>query len=199
MLREQFIGRNPSHFQINPIVKAFIISEAFLWSSWNFVTPIFAVFVINSIDGGNVQIAGMGFSVYLISRVIFELVSGKYLAHSTDRKKFIVTIFGMVMISAAYLGFAFADSIMSLFIFYGVAGFGLGIASPAKNSVFSIHLDKNKEATEWGIADAVTFIGMALAAAVGGFIAQQYGFSSLFFIAAALNLVGTIPYLLQLK
>ena len=44
MLKEQFIGRNPSHFQVNPVVKAFIVSESFLWSAYNFIVPIFAIF-----------------------------------------------------------------------------------------------------------------------------------------------------------
>ncbi|MBI2622736.1 MAG: hypothetical protein HYW64_01440 [Candidatus Levybacteria bacterium] len=61
MLKEQFLGRNPSHFQINPVVKAFIVSETFLWSAWNFVTPIFAIFVVSNIEGGNVQIAASAF------------------------------------------------------------------------------------------------------------------------------------------
>ena len=61
-----------------------------------------------------------------------------------------------------------------------VAGAGLGIASPAKNSLFSIHLDKNKEAIEMGVTDAVVLVCMALAGALGGFIAITYGFKILF-------------------
>lgn len=40
MLKDQFLGRNPTHFKVNPVVKAFIISEAFLWSAYNFIIPI---------------------------------------------------------------------------------------------------------------------------------------------------------------
>lgn len=199
MLKEQFAGHNPSHFHINEVVKAYIIAESFVWAAWNFVTPIFAVFVINSIEAGSVQLAGMAFSTYLISRVVFELISGKLLIHSSDNKKYIFTIIGIAFISLAYLGFAFAKTLPMLFLFYAVAGVGLGIASPAKNALFSMHLDKNKESSEWGIADAMTFIAMALAATIGGFVAEQYGFTWLFFIAFVVNLLGTVPYLLQLR
>src|SRR3989344_5423131 len=128
MLKDQFIGRNPSHFQVNPVVKAFIISETLLWSAYNFIVPIFAIFV-----------------------------------------------------------------------FYGMAGVGLGIGSPAKHALFSTHLDKDKEPTEWGVYDATHFFSMALAGVVGGFIASQYGFQILFFLASAVNLLGTIPYLLYIR
>lgn len=199
MLREHFVGRNPSHFQFNPVVKAFIVSEAFLFSAYNLVIPIFAVFVIRDIEGGNIQIAASAFSLFLITRVVFELIICKCLSGRKEKSKFLATIIGMGLISASYLGFSFAHSIYLLFAFYGLAGIGFGIASPLKNAIFSTHLDKNKEATEWGIRDAVTFIGMASTAALGGFIASQYGFSFLFILAALINFLAIIPYLLYVS
>ena len=199
MLKEQFIGRNPSHFQVNPVVKAFIVSESFLWSAYNFIVPIFAIFVLNNIKGGNVQIAASAFSFFLIARVLAELIICRYLSKTNERMKFLITIFGIVVISVSYLGFAFANTILTLFLFYGVTGVGLGIASPAKNSLFSTHLDKNKEPTEWGIYDAVTFFSMALAGVLGGFIASAYGFPFLFILASIVNLLSVIPYILYIR
>src|ERR1035437_8663393 len=137
MLREQFIGRNPSHFSVNRIVEAFIISETFLWSAWNFVTPIFAIFVVTSIKGGNVQIAASAFSVCLIARVLLEIISGKYLGNKSDQYRLFLAISGMIVMSVAYLGFAFSHNILSLFLFYILIGMGFGIASPAKYSLFT--------------------------------------------------------------
>ncbi|MFH1186708.1 MAG: MFS transporter [Candidatus Levyibacteriota bacterium] len=199
MIKQQFIGKNPSHFQVNPLVKSFIISEAFLWSSWNFVIPIFAIFVANKVAGGNINIAATGFSTYYISRIIFELVSSKYFSKSTDNKKLKVTILGIAFISIAYFGFAFTKTVVPIFIFYILAGTGLGIASPLKNSLFSTHLDKDKEPFEWSIYDTVIFMGMAMATALGGFIASTYGFSVLFILAAIVNLLAAFPYILFVR
>lgn len=199
MFKDRFIGMHPVKLQVNPIVKAYMISEALLWSAWNFVTPIFAVFIISNISGGNVQVASIGFSIYLLSRVIFELISGEYLGNTGDRKKLLTTVLGMLFLSVSYAGFAFADTVTELFIFYTVAGMGIGIAAPAKNSLFSMHLDKKKEATEWGVTDAVVFICMALASTVGGFIAASYGFHMLFLLACVINFLGIIPYVLTVR
>ena len=192
MIREQFIGRNPSHFQVNPLVKSFIISEAFIWSALNFFVPIFAVFVTTKIAGGNIQLAASAYSVHLISRVVMELIICKKLTKTRDIDKLKITIAGLFLLSLSYIGFALTP----LFAFYSLTGIGLGIASPAKNSLFSTHLDKNKEPTEWGIYDAVVFFGMALATALGGFIASAYGFELLFILASVLNLIGILPYVL---
>ncbi|MCL5073561.1 MAG: MFS transporter [Actinobacteria bacterium] len=198
MLKEVFIGHVPSHFQVNTIVKAFIISETFLWSAWNFVTPIIAIFVANDISGGNVEVAAMAFSTYLVVRVIFELISGRYLLKANELMKFFISIFGLLLMSAAYIGFSMTTNILSLFLFYGIMGAGLGMASPAKNSLFSTHLDKNKEPIEWGMYDAAVFMGMALSTALGGFIAKIYGFQILFVLSAIINFLGIIPYVLYI-
>lgn len=196
MLKESFLGHNPSHFKINSIVKAYIISDSLLWSAWNFVTPIFAIFVVNNINGGSIENASFGFSLYLISRVIFELLAGKLLINSgADKRKMRMAIAGMLCLSASYLGFAFTSEVLYMYLFYIIAGMGLGIASPAKNALFSIHLDKSKEAAEWGISDAVTFAGMAAASTIGGIIAKSFGFQALFILAFFINLLATLPYL----
>lgn len=199
MIKEQFIGRNPSHFRVNPLVKSFIISEAFLWSAWNFIAPIFAIYVANRVAGGNINIAASAFSTYLIARVIFELISSKYFSKSSDNKKLKVTIIGIIFISIGYFGFAFSKTVLPVFIFYALSGAGFGIASPLKNSLFSTHLDKDKEPFEWSIYDTVIFIGMALSTALGGFIASIYGFTFLFILAATVNLLSSFPYILFVR
>ena len=166
MIKEIFIGKKPSDFHINAVVKAFIVSEIFLWSSWNAIIPIFAIFAATKIPGGNTEVAASSFSTYLIVRVIFELISGRYLSKSNDARKFAMSILGIILISLGYVGFALTKNILSIFIFYGVIGMGLGIASPAKNCLFSSHLDKDKEVAEWSIYDGFVFMGMAMSATV---------------------------------
>ena len=199
MIKEIFLGKKPSDFHMNPVVKAFIVSEILLWSSWNAIIPIFAIFAATKISGGSTEVAAASFSTYLVVRVVFELISGRYLSKSTDIQKFTMSTVGIILISLGYIGFAMTKNVSSLFLFYGVIGMGLGIASPAKNSLFSLHLDKDKEVTEWSIYDGFVFMGMAMATTIGGFVASNYGFSFLFYLVAITNLLSIIPYLLYAK
>jgi len=63
-------------------------------------------------------------------------------------------------------------------------GVGFGVASPAKYALFTNHIDKEKATSEWSLYDAITLLGIAAATALGGFIASQYGFSTLFILAS---------------
>jgi MFS family permease len=200
MIKEAFLGNNPSHFiKVDPLVKAYIVSECFLWSSWNFIIPIFAVFATTQIKGGTIQAAASSYSVYLMIRVVFELFSGKLVSGKSENQKILVIIAGISCLSLAYLGFAFSSSFVHLFLSFAIAGIGFGLAAPVKSSLFSMHLDKDKEATEWSFADASMFISMALATALGGFIAGFYGFKILFFLASIVNVFALLPYLLYVK
>jgi len=199
MFKESFISRRPSHFNVNPLIKAFILSEMFLWSAWNFVIPIFAIFAANEIQGGNVKVAASTYSTYLIVRVITELLAGKYLSGKKDAKKIINTIIGTFIVAVSFIGFGLSNTALPLFIFFGTIGIGMGVSAPAKYSLFSCYLDKGKEALEWSIYDAVTFTGMALSAVLGGFIAAEYGFKLLFFLVSLVNFMAIIPYLVYFR
>ena len=86
-----------------------------------------------------------------------------------------------------------------IYFFYALGGAGLGISSPAKNSLFSTNLDKGKETREWGLYEAGVFIGMAVSASIGGFVAKHFGFQTLFLLTAFLSLFSLTPYLYYLQ
>lgn len=187
--------RRLRHLHVNPVVKAYIIGDTLLWSAWNLSGPIFAVYMITQIKGGTIEAAATGYSIYLLGRITFELICARYLIKKSDSIKFIVTVLGMFAMSIAYIGFAYSATVASVFFFYFILGSGVGFASPAKNSLFATHLDKHKEATEWGVTDVVAFVAMATTTIIGGIISTEFGFTTLFLLAAAMNLTGTIPYL----
>ena len=105
----------------------------------------------------------------------------------------------MAIISLSYVGLAYSQLIVQLYIFYGMIGLGIGLATPAKNSLFSSNLTKDNDTAQWSTLDASVFLSMALASVVGGFIARVYGFELLFLVAAGLNLIGIVPYLIYIQ
>lgn len=198
MLKRLFIG-SYSHFTINYFVKMYITAESLLWSAWSFINPVFGIFVIQKIPGAGIQDVAFAQSLYLVTRVICELISGRFLLKANDKRKLMTSIIGVVIVAVGFMGFVFTTSLPALYVFNFFTALGMGISTPAKNALFSLHLDKNKEATEYGISDSLTYLCMALATALGGFIVVGYGYSTLFIIASLVTLIGIIPYALCLK
>ncbi len=190
--------KSAEYVNLNPFLRTYVVAEMLIWSSLNFVTPIFALYVA-TLPSGNIEVAAAAVTVFLVVRVVAELLSGVYSAKASEHKKIIITLFSVGLISLGYLGFSFANSIDLIYLSYGLIGAGLGFATPAKNTLFSSHLDRNKETVEWGLMDASVLIFMALTATLGGYIATNYGFVTLFYTAAVVNILGVIPFLIYLK
>lgn len=199
MIRGLFFGRRISSFPhlegINPAVKAFITSEVLFWSAWNVIIPIFAVFVVAEIDGAEVEHAAYAFTTYLLTRMIVELIISGRINHLSNAQRAIIDMVGMLIISLAYLGLALNPTLLAVFIFYLFCGIGIGIAAPAKHSLFSRSLEPGTESSVWGIYDVAILLGMAIATSVGGIIASTLGFQSLLLIACVVNIFGVLPYL----
>lgn len=157
---------------------------------------MFGIFVANEVSGGSIEAASFCISLYMVCRVVGELIVGMRLNGASDRRKAQLSVVGIMFIALFHILFAFSNSVLMLYVLNSLIGLGFGVVSPAKYALFAEHLDKGKESSEWSIYDATTFGGMALSAAVGGVIAGQYGFGVLFVICGTLIFFSAIPYML---
>lgn len=180
--------------KMNPIVVAFIFSEAFFWSAWNFISPIISVFVVSTLPDGSIRTAAFGFTLYLLVRVISELVVSNYMVFLSDRKRMITDVCGMILLTMSYLIIAFLPNLITFYIFFIIAGMSFAISSPAKLSMFSLNMGRAQASRTWGMYHAIIYTGMGIATALGGVIADSFGFKTLFIIASIVNIIGIVPY-----
>jgi len=180
--------------KMNPIVVAFIFSEAFFWSAWNFISPIISVFVVATLPDGNVRTAAFGFTLYLLVRVISELVVSNYMVFLSDKKRMVTDVCGMILLTMSYLIIAFIPNLITFYIFFIIAGMSFAISSPAKLSMFSLNMGRAQASRTWGMYHAIIYTGMGIATALGGVIADSFGFKTLFIIASIVNIIGIVPY-----
>ena len=79
---------------------------------------------------------------------------------------------------------------------YGVQfilAIGGAMAIPAWYAMFSRHIDKLKEAFEWSLNSSITFgLGVGVASAIGGLIAEAFGFQAIFILAGTVGIISAI-------
>jgi len=98
---------------------------------------------------------------------------------------------GSFLISATPFLFIFADTNIQIILLQILHGLGSAMASPGWLAIFTRHVDRSREAEEWGFYSSFVGLGGALTGALGGFMADAFGFRMLFLIVGLICTFGT--------
>jgi len=191
-MNSRSIFRSIASYNINIVIKILILSDFLIFAAYQLFTPIFAIFIAEKI-GGNLEVIGISMGIYLFSKAIFEMPVGIFIDKSKSEKDDLyASILGTMLVGLVYLSYIFITSINQLYILQGFLGLGSAIAYPGWYSIFTKHIDKGKEGFEWSLYDVLLGLGMAASAALGGFIASIYSFSTLFVLVAVITFLGAL-------
>lgn len=185
---------------INKVVKILIISDFFLLSAWGLIIPILAIFVVEQVKGGNVEVVGISVGIYWILKSLIQVPIGKYLDRNHGEKDdYYFMIFGTFLASLVPLGFIFVSLPWHLYTLQAVHALGMAMAIPSWGGIFIRHIDKGKEAMIWGLDSSSIGIGAGIAGIVGGVVAESFGFIPIFIGVSALGMVSTAIFFLIRK
>ena len=178
---------------INPVVRFLIISDTVLVGAAALLGPIFALFIEDFIQGGNEAVAGLAAGIYLFTKSILQIP----IAHFIDRVRgekddfwfmFIFTLLGAFL----PLFYLFINTPFQLYIVEFFMGLFAAFTFPTYMAIFTRHIDKDKEGTEWGIYFTLTDLVGALFAAIGGYIAVISGFPALIVAIVIISVIGSL-------
>jgi MFS family permease len=181
-----------SHLKkINKVVLTFIVSDFFFWSGWSFVSPIFAVFVVQKVVSANLFIVGAAASIYFLTKAITEIPIALYLDKKEGEKDdFYALILGLFLVGITALLFLSVRTVTALFLVMILQGIAFALYSVAWPSIFSRHLDRGSLGFEWALNRfAIDFIS-AFSALFSGGISLIFGFDAIFILAALLAFVS---------
>lgn len=184
-----------NHFfkDINPVIRFLIISDTIIIGSAGLLGPIFALFVEDFIIGGNAAIAGIAAGVYLFSRSILQIPIAYLLDKIRGEKDDFWFLFTFsFFISFVPLLYLVINTPLQLFAVQFILGFFTAFTYPAFMAIFTRHIDKGKEGTEWGVYFTLTDITSATLAVIGGQVAVTAGFPILITIVVSMSLIGAL-------
>ena len=99
-------------------------------------------------------------------------------------------IIGGLLIASVPFLYLFASKPMHIYIIQGIYGAGAAFAIPPWYAIFSRHIDKLKENVEWSLDSISIGAGAAIMAALGGVLAQKFGFNFVFILGGAFVIFG---------
>jgi MFS family permease len=178
---------------INPVIRLLIMSDAIWVSALGLLGPIFALFVVDFIDGGNVVVAGTAASIYLITRSILQIPVATIIDKIRGEKDdYWLLVGGSLVATLLPILYLFISTPMQLYGVQFLLGLATAVTFPSYMAIFTRHIDKNREGTEWGIYFTITDLGAAAAASIGGVVASSAGFHQLIIILVAISFTGAL-------
>ena len=178
---------------INPVIRLLIISDTILMGAAGLLGPIFALFVEDFIQGGDAAVAGLAAGIYLFTKSVLQIP----IAHFIDRIRgekddFWIMLIFTILIAFIPLLYLVINTPLQLYIVQFVLGFFTAFTFPTYMAIFTRHIDKEKEGTEWGIYFTLTDLTSAALAAVGGYIATTQGFHVLIIPFVTISFIGAM-------
>lgn len=178
---------------INPVVRFLIISDVLIVGAAGMLAPLFALFIEGYIVGGDELVVSVATGIYLISRSLVQIPVAAFIdkikGEKDDYALMIVFSILMALIPLLYL---IIKTPLQLYLIQVLLGLFTAITYPSYMAIFTRHVDKNKEGTEWGIYYTLTDLGGAALAFLGGYVASLYGFTHLIILVSALSLLGAL-------
>jgi len=85
------------------------------------------------------------------------------------------------------LGYLISTQAWHIYALQMIYAVGMAMVFPPWLAIFTRHIDKGKEALEWGIESTFLGVGAGIAGGVGGVLASIFGFPSVFIIVSVLT------------
>jgi MFS family permease len=175
---------------MNRTIKLLILSDIFVLTGFGLIDPIFGIYLNSNLVDGTIFSAGLASAIFLVTKSIIQLPFSRHVDKFGDLNDIKWLIIGTCFIASVPFLYIFATNIYWIYIAQFLFGIGSGLAYPAWLGLWSTHLDRKKESFEWSLYSTIVGIGTAIAAAVGGAIAQYVGFIATFVIVGILSLLG---------
>lgn len=182
-----------SSFLINKVIRILVLGDIMFFSAFGLIGPIFAIFVTNQIAGATIATVGFAATINLLTRALLQMPVARYIdRHKGEKDDFLFMVAGSTLISVVPFAYLFIEIPIHLYIVQVILGIGGALANPGWYAIFTRHIDEGKEGTEWTLENVGIGLVSAGAAALGGIMAERFGFQNLFLIVGILSLVGLI-------
>jgi MFS family permease len=194
------IGEIFKKIQPNKVIKYLIFSDFVFWSGWGLISPIFAVFIIEKIQGGSLAVVGLASGIYWVLKSLLRIPIGIFLdSRKGEEDDFWFLFFGLILSSLVPFGYLMAKYPFHIYLLQSLQAIAMAMTFSGWAAIFTRHIDHGKEATEWGLDATFVGLGIGISGILGGLIASAFGFQAVFVLVGILGLVSAFLLLGILK
>lgn len=176
---------------LNPVIRWLIIGDVLYYAGVGLLGPIFALFIVDFIEGGSIEVAGIAIAIYLITKSVFQIPAAMIIDKICgDKDDFWFMFFSLLVAAIVPLTYLFVSSPLELYLAQFILGVALAFNFPSFLALFTKYISQSKEATTWSVYYTLLDLFSAIAAAVGAIMATMFGFVPVIIAVSAIGIVG---------
>ncbi len=188
---------------INRTVQILLVFLFVVNVSTSFYAPLLSVYITQNIVGATLGLVGVGIALYSITKSCIQIPLAKFLDKQAGEKiDFFVLLTGALLGSMYSFGLLFVAQMPHLYMLQMLSGVADAFLMAAYYAIFAHHIDKESQGFEWSLLSVGGLTAStAVGGAIGGIIAGEFGFRTIFIFAGTLNalsivlLVAVYPYI----
>lgn len=186
-LREYFL------LDMNMVIRMMIVSDIILVGAGGLLAPIFAIFILDFIVGGGAAVAGIAAAIYLVTKSVLQIPFATVIDKIRGEKDDFWVLFVGTLIGAILpLLYLVINTPLELYIVQFIYGAVIAATFPSYMAIYTRHIDKTREGTEWGVYFTLTDFASAVTASIGGILADTMGFQTLIIILCIVGALGAL-------
>lgn len=182
------------NLKLNKIIKYLVLSDLVFYSGWGLISPVFAIFLLNSIAGGNAFVVGLAAGINLVVRSLLRVPFG-VLSDKNQKSSYHFMLWGLLLAALVPIGYIYSSLPVHIYMLQAILGASLAMSTAGWTTLFSRHMDKGKESTEWGVDAVAVGIGPGIAGVLGGAAVTFFSFNAVFAAVTLIGLIGVVMLL----
>lgn len=177
---------------VSRVIRHLVVSDFVLNFAFGLLSPIFAVFVLKNIHGGELKVIGLATTFYWIARTVTTVPLSRFMDRTNgERDEFYFIVLGSFIMSSVPLFYLFASLPWHIYLIQFVLGLANSMAVPAWRILFTDHIDRGRTGFEWSLEDIAIGTSVAISAYLGSVMAEKFGFRIVFILLALLGYLAT--------
>lgn len=173
---------------INRVIRYLIAYDFVLNFAFGLLAPIFAVFILQNVEGSSLKVIGTATSIYWLARILSATPLSRFMDRTDgERDEFYFILTGATIVATIPILLIFARATWHLYLIQFIYGLANSMAVPAWRILWTDHLDKGRTGFEWSMEDIAVGVAIGSSAYLGSLLADAFGFIPVLILLSGLS------------
>jgi len=185
--------------KVGRLIQALTLNDITFWGGFDMLQVVFALFVVQNIEGGSAADIGIALFLYKASATLVSIPLGTLFdsIKSLNDERIGLTLSSLIT-GTMYILLAFSSFRWQLFLIMTIVGMSRSLNLNSWRKIFNKSLSSKKTGTELGVYDTVFSLGTALMNVLAGFMSELYGIQLVLVVTGIVVYSGIVfPFLVR--